>query len=827
MRRKEKRERKKAQLLSVIIFALLVVMNSSQNFSLPLSPVNNSSPPVNNASTSPNPPSTFPSAPSIVSFEPKSMIVYDFESERRTFGISTDQIVDVQWLINGTEIQVNKSVINSSYTKSATVGIWNVSAIAFNKNGTVIHTWIWKVSQNFSNLTTPTPTPTPSPTPTTPTPTPMKTPQAHSPCETPLPSPSAQSIIQKKTHTCSNTTAPFYIFGWVNYTNGERCYNPTVIMSKGGKKWHAETASDSNFFHLFITNISEGEDILINVSDGNQHNSTNFVVTHEDIERGGIFNVNLTLKSPTQTDLAVTRLFVEQPEIIGDAVNVTAVVENKGKSANATTIFYDEKNISIFRFYWNVPNFTSSGNDIVVQPEALKIRIHFVEIGIQDEGHVRIYDKKGNLIHNFTIMENSFNITDFWTNWSEGDEIRIESHARNYLYFMIDKYEAIFGNETQRLGSGQSSEFKARWNASAWFNDEDIASGNHTIRVRVMPLPNESNVENNEMSRTICVNPARIDIQVASVSVDKEPLLDGDVVNINATITNNGYEDVSEFKVIFIDEEGGMKERFNETTIHYLKAGDSVTITTVWNATYGNHTITVTADPNDVIPELNETNNQRNIHVYVRKSRDFSLSSPVLFNKSGEISNTSHIFLGEKLFVNVSLNITNFANCGGKTDVCLFMDNDLLDKATVTFSKGNETKHVELDLTVDKAGNHSLKVCVDCNDTVKEFNETNNCRSINICVHKGNDFAVTNITFEPSKPLIGDIIEINATIANFGNRGGSTIIEFYDNKSIELKRTRDDYFGGRTINDIIMIPEALKIRVHFSYIAAGSYIKIY
>lgn len=380
MRRKEKRERKKAQLSSVIIFGLLVVMNSSQNFSLPLSPVNNSS-------TPPNPPSTFPSAtpflttlnisaPSIVSFEPKSIMICDVEGGKRTFSISTDQIVDVQWFINGTEIQVNKSVINASYTKSATVGIWNVSAIAFNKNGTIMHTWIWKVSQNFSNFTTPTPTPTPT-----------KTPQAHSSCETPSPSPSAQSkpIIQKKTHTCSNTsntTAPFYIFGWVNYTNGEKCYNPTVIVSKGGKKWHAETTPDSNFFHLFITNISEGDDILINVSDGNQHNSTNFVVTHEDMERGGIFNVNLTLKSPTQTDLAVTRLFIEQPEIIGDAVNVTAVVENKGKSANATTIFYDEKNISIFRY---LPNFTSSENDIIVQPEALKIRIHFIELGIQAE----------------------------------------------------------------------------------------------------------------------------------------------------------------------------------------------------------------------------------------------------------------------------------------------------------------------------------------------------------------------------------------------------------------------------------------------------------
>nr|MCR5852856.1 hypothetical protein [Methanophagales archaeon] len=338
-----------------------------------------------------------------------------------------------------------------------------------------------KPRTNRTNLTTPSPT-----QPITQTPIPSSSSPTHSPPPPPTPKLSPQSKpTQKKTHT--NITAPFYIFGWVYYDDKEECYNPIVIVSDGKNKWYAKTYS--NFFHLFITNISEGDILEFNVSDGSQYNITEFIVTHEDIEKGGIFNVNLTLKSPTQTDLAVTKLWMEQPEIIiGDVVNVTAEIKNRGKSTCATTIFYDEKNISIFKFYWNVPNFTNKGNDIIVQPEALKIRIHFIELGIQDGGYVRIYDKKDDLIHNFTVDAGDFNITDFWTNWSEGDEIRIESYARNYLYFMIDKYEAIFGNETQRLGSGQSSNFTARWNASAWFNDEDIASGNHTIRVRVIPL---------------------------------------------------------------------------------------------------------------------------------------------------------------------------------------------------------------------------------------------------------------------------------------------------------------------------------------------------
>ena len=188
MRGKKEGKWKKAQISCVIILALLV-MNSSQNISSPSSPVNNSSSPNSTfPSATPSAPPLNISAPSIVSFEPKSMIVCDYESERRTFSISTDQVVDVRWLINGTEIQVNKSVINASYTKSATVGMWNVSAIAFNKNGTVMHTWIWKVSQNFTNRTNRTNLTTPSPTqPIMQTPIPSSSSPTHSPPPPPTP----------------------------------------------------------------------------------------------------------------------------------------------------------------------------------------------------------------------------------------------------------------------------------------------------------------------------------------------------------------------------------------------------------------------------------------------------------------------------------------------------------------------------------------------------------------------------------------------------------------------------------------------------------------
>ena len=138
--------------------------------------------PTTSPTPTPTPPIPTPEAPNITAFAPFSP-VNDSEGATRTFNITTDQRVNVSWLLNGTEVQANESVIETFYTNiSASVGIWNITAVATNENGTVKQTWIWTVSQVIS---TPSPTPSPSLIATlTPIPSPMPTP---SPTPTPVP----------------------------------------------------------------------------------------------------------------------------------------------------------------------------------------------------------------------------------------------------------------------------------------------------------------------------------------------------------------------------------------------------------------------------------------------------------------------------------------------------------------------------------------------------------------------------------------------------------------------------------------------------------------
>ena len=130
----------------------------------------------------------------IIRGKPAEAVVSNAVGETRTFNISVNQIADISWRINGTEVQTNESVTESAYTNtSAVIGTWNVSAIATTTTTGLsdLHTWIWSVTLTAS--VTPTPTHAPD---VTPKPTPTQAPRVASkpkpkPKPTPTPTPAA------------------------------------------------------------------------------------------------------------------------------------------------------------------------------------------------------------------------------------------------------------------------------------------------------------------------------------------------------------------------------------------------------------------------------------------------------------------------------------------------------------------------------------------------------------------------------------------------------------------------------------------------------------
>ena len=83
----------------------------------------------------------------IIDYNPTDLTQETTTGESITFYITTNQICNITWFINSTEVQNSTFVSSSSYSNStAPAGIYNVTAIAENANGTPYISWTWTVT---------------------------------------------------------------------------------------------------------------------------------------------------------------------------------------------------------------------------------------------------------------------------------------------------------------------------------------------------------------------------------------------------------------------------------------------------------------------------------------------------------------------------------------------------------------------------------------------------------------------------------------------------------------------------------------------------------
>lgn len=89
--------------------------------------------------------------PIITNFTPSTSSVIDvIGGPTRTFAIIINQTVDVSWKIDGIEISRQENTNSSFYSNvSVAPGIWNISALAQNANGSYMQTWTWNVTQQI------------------------------------------------------------------------------------------------------------------------------------------------------------------------------------------------------------------------------------------------------------------------------------------------------------------------------------------------------------------------------------------------------------------------------------------------------------------------------------------------------------------------------------------------------------------------------------------------------------------------------------------------------------------------------------------------------
>jgi hypothetical protein len=185
--------------------------------------------------------------------------------------------------------------------------------------------------------------------------------------------------------TDSQPSSPFLVYGYVFYGNGSECDNPKVNITNlnTSKEWQAERNESYNYYQLMLSygiDIVTGEVLQFDVKslDGSQLNTTAYTITQDDVDNGGLFNFNISLKSPVVPPPGapdITSWYPVGTEIynnerdsvtfnitINQTVNVSWLINGTEVFNQSDVNFSEYTNESAVAGYWNVTAYAYNAN---------------------------------------------------------------------------------------------------------------------------------------------------------------------------------------------------------------------------------------------------------------------------------------------------------------------------------------------------------------------------------------------------------------------------------------------------------------------------------
>lgn len=187
----------------------------------------------------------------------------------------------------------------------------------------------------------------------------------------------------------------------------------------------------------------------------------------------------------------------------------------------------------------------------------------------------------------------------------------------------------------------------------------------------------------------------------------------------------------------------------------------------------GAYLVRMTADPDDLYEELDESNNEIILGVNVVESADYEVLSPYIF--------PSDINPDINEVVSFSVSYTN-TGCTGFSPIELFarMDNDPLDSVIVSPLPSGGWNTVAIPNTWSSAvpGVHVFRAIIDHDEAIDEANELNNEATKAIIVGGAPDYHVLSISVSDDSPELGDVITINTSVLNEGQSQGTGTLQF-------------------------------------------------
>jgi subtilase family serine protease len=273
----------------------------------------------------------------------------------------------------------------------------------------------------------------------------------------------------------------------------------------------------------------------------------------------------------------------------------------------------------------------------------------------------------------------------------------------------------------------------------------------------------------------------RVDLAISyhNVVFSKDNPIEGDLVTIYATVTNKREEPVGNVPVAFYLGNPAEDGQLMGTVVLDHISGNSTALAKLnWNTAgiTGRQLIYVLVDPENTVKEVDKTNNQALQIIYISARPDLT----------GTVTAYS---MNEGTPGNISISVKNQGGVpASDVKVRVFLGEiatgrQLGEDVVISSIAAGGTYNITLTLdTVNLTGTQKVSVKIDPENTINEYDETNNELSTSFTVNPPVELEVTAAEFTSIPTVIadGDLVTFEAVIRNISATSVSNVIvRFY------------------------------------------------
>lgn len=315
----------------------------------------------------------------------------------------------------------------------------------------------------------------------------------------------------------------------------------------------------------------------------------------------------------------------------------------------------------------------------------------------------------------------------------------------------------LVDNETVDTATLDGVGLNAQENATLTW---EATAGTHDVEVLVDSGDGvtETNEDNNVWTLQL---PVGSDLLVQDFEVQPPQPKASDRVRFTVEVGNQGLGVDAPFEVAFrVDG-----ETLDSTTLDSLANGQQRNVTSAaWNASVGDHNVSVVLDPSEDIAEVDRSNNAHERQFTVGEPEpDVTVLSAVL--------DPATVADGDNATVRAQIQNKGARDAGTFT-VVSSVDDEQLGQARVEALSAGQRTTLDLGEWTASSGLHELRVQADTDDEVDEASETNNelVRRLGV----GANLEAIELSLEPTDPEPGDevtalfIVQNNGTVATPG-----------------------------------------------------------